>query len=581
MKRLLLSFISLFTVVALSAQSLYVGKVTDTDNLSSIPYDNYLGVCSSVSSSLIQKYAGSEIIGLRIALGSSAVSDFRAFLSADPDPSASANDLASVSATAVSEDWNDLLFAQPYTLKGTEKELYVGYYFSCASTSERPVLVGSSQSAYGLLVYESGSYGAGWYDYSSTGDLAVQLILRGGNVPDYDVALENLSVSARYVAADAESLYMSVDLVNKGAKALPGLTLSLTFDDNSQLGGQLKVDEAISGTMQLPLQLPFSSYQFSAGRHTLTLKVEEAKDVALDANTLDDDFATCEFYVYENAVARNNTLMEVYMSSGNQYDNSFVSPIEQFLAANPSVVPVFIHGNFDGNDPLAVDGAEQLAQVSGLQSVPSFGFNRTPVPGAEDFLYSYISEASADDFKELLDYLNGVTPSFATLTLTGNYSANSRLLTLSAKGTATSDFRSIFSYGALTIYLTENDVNGQNHVLRKILTAPLGNVISWNLDGGLGFSRDYRITPDASWDLSKMQAVAFVSKMTSTASRHDNMDVTNVAVLALSKLLPDAVSDLQAQPAATNAATYDLSGRRTLPVKPGLYIRNGKKVLVR
>lgn len=583
MKKILCCLIAVLSVLCASAQSsIYVGKVSEGDNLSSIPYDGYKGVCSSVSADLIRKYAGSEVVGLRVALGSAAVTNVHAFLSEDPDPNTPQNDLASMDAETVSTDWNEFLFPQPYTLTGTETELYVGYYFSCSSTEERPVLIGSTTSQYGLLVFEEGEYGTGWYDYSTTGDLAIQLILRGDNIPDYDVALENLSTDARYYAVSAEKMRMAVNLVNKGKKALSGLTLSLTFDENPELGGQLQIEEEISRTMQLPMELPMSTYNLAAGRHTLNLRVTEAKDATLNQETLDDDAANCTFYVYENAVQRTNSLLEVFPSTDSQYDELFVAPLEEFLASHPEVVPVFIHGSFDGTDPLAVDGADALAQAAGLQTAPSFGFNRTPVPGVSEYLYDYVSKPRAEDFTELLDYLNSVTPSFASIELTGKFDSASRLLTLSTKGTATKDFRTIFSYGALTIYLTEDDVNGQNHVLRKVVTATLGNVITWNVNSGLGFSRDYRLTADASWDISKMHAIAFISKMTSTATRHDNMDITNTTVLDLSTLLPDAVRDLEAQPSATSAATYDLVGRRVpTATKPGIYVREGKKVVVK
>lgn len=583
MKKILLSFLTLFSALAVTAQtSLNVGKVKDGDNLSSIPYDSYKGVCSSVDANLIKRYAGSEVVGLRIALGSTAVTNFYAFLSADPNPDALQNDLASASATTVTADWSDYMFEQPYTLTGTEKELYVGYYFSCSSTEERPVLVGPSTSDYGLLVYDSGNNGWGWYDYSSTGDLAVQLILSGANLPEYDIALEELSTNARYYDVNAEKMYISVDLVNKGTKALPGLTLSLMFDDNPELGGALKIDEVVSGTMQMPLELPLSSYQLAAGKHTLTLQVKEAKDATLDPYTLDDDVASCSFYLYESSVERNYSLMEVFATTDPDDDKQFTSAVEEFLSANPTVIPVFIHGNFRDSDPLAVEGADDLAKAAGLQSVPSFGFNRTTLPGYEEYLYEYDSKAEASNYKELLDYINNINPSFGTISLTGKYDTSNRLLTLTAKCTATKDFRNIFGFGGMTIYLTENNVNGQNHVLRKIVTNTLGNVISWNADAGLGFTRDYRITADASWDVSNMQAVAFITKMTSTVTRHDNMDVTNATVLNLSNLLPNAIGELQAEPAAADDATYDLSGRRISNIaQPGLYIRNGKKVLVR
>ena len=581
MKTFLFCLLTLCPTLFVSAQgTLYVGNVNEDDHLSSIQYTGYAGVCSAVSSKIIQKYAGSEVIGLRFALGNDAVTNVRAFLSADPTPSTPQNDLAAAEPQQVVAGWNEVTFPQPYTLQGTEEELYVGYYLSCASTEERPVLVGDNTSNYGLLVYEKGEYGTGWYDYSATGDLAIQLVLRGGNLSDYDVALKGLSTNARYYAATEEKMHMAVNLVNTGTKPLPGLTLNLTFDDQTDVGGDIQVDEEITGSMQLPLELPLNTFGLTAGRHTLTVRIKEAKGGVTLSTTGDEErAATCTFYIYQEAVNRTNSLLEVYTSNEERYNATFMAPLEEFLTTHPTVVPVYI---YDLDQDEAPAYAQELATAAGVRTLPSFGFNRTATPGNEEFLYDYSFQPTAEDFAELLDYLNEVTPAFATISLEGKYDTNSRLLTLTAKGTRNADFRNIFNYGALTIYLTENDVNGRNHVLRKIVTSNLGNVISWNENGGLGFSRDYRLTADASWDINKMQAVAFISKMTSAASRHDNMDVTNTTVLPLSTLLPNAVHDLTSQDSAQATTTYDLAGRRMATAsKPGIYVRGGKKVVVR
>ena len=373
MKKILLILLILCPALLHAQGTLNVGKVQEGDNLASIPYDGYAGVCSSVSDAIIKKYAGSQVVGLRFALGSEAVTNLRVFISSDPNPNKPQNDLASATASSLTNDWNEVIFAQPYTLTGNEQELYIGYYFSCSSTEERPVLVGTTTSNYGLLVYENGGYGTGWYDYSATGDLAIQLILRGGNLPDYDIALENLAVDARYYAATTEKMRMAVSLVNKGTKTIPGLTLSLTFDNNPEQGGTLQIDEEISGTMQLPLELPLSTFGLTAGRHTLTLRATEMKGgISFNEGSTEDDAVSTTFYIYENTVPHTHSLLEVYASSDEYYDSRFTSPLEAFLKDHSEVVPVFIYG-LDSQQ--ATSEATELANAAGVKSLPSFGFN--------------------------------------------------------------------------------------------------------------------------------------------------------------------------------------------------------------
>lgn len=361
------------------------------------------------------------------------------------------------------------------------------------------MLVGPSTSSYGLLVYEAGEYGTGWYDYSDTGDLAVQLILRGGNVPDYDVALQDLFTDARYYAQDG-TLRLGATLVNTGAKAIPGLNISLSFDGNAELGGMMQIQEEVTGSMQLPLEVELAQFGLAAGQHTLTLTATSLADgTALSPLTAGDDAVSTTFYVYADAVERKASLLEVFTSTDSRYAELFTAPVEQFIASREDVIPVFIHGTFGANDsdPLAVQGAADLAKAAGVSSTPSFGINRTAAAGRTEYLYAYTAQPAADDFTELLDYLNATTPSFATVALDCSYNETSRLLTMKVTGERTADFSKFFNYGALTIYLTEDGVDGNDHVLRRIVTSTLGNVISWNQNGGLAFSRDFRTTLDA------------------------------------------------------------------------------------
>ena len=166
--------------------SIYIGNIgLNTENLQMIPYEGYKGVCSRVGSAVVRKYAGKEAVGLRVCFGSYVITDIHTFLSADPDPEKPETDLASTTLMYTMSGWSDVFFDAPYTLEGTEGDVYMGYYFTCPDTEENPaaeeypVVFGSGKITYGLLIYDySEDYKQwGWFDYSSMGTLAVQLIL--------------------------------------------------------------------------------------------------------------------------------------------------------------------------------------------------------------------------------------------------------------------------------------------------------------------------------------------------------------------------------------------------------------------
>ena len=586
MKRVLLPLIALLLCGNAISQSIKVGYVGDEASLRSIPYDGYTSVCSLIDSDIAQKYAGNQVVGLRIAFGSTAAYDVRAYLS--PDPSVAGGDAASANVAQITEEgWNNIMFDAPYTLKGTEEELYVGYDLKCSSTEARPVLVGTTVHNYGLLVLEKDGR---WYDYSETGDLAVQLLISGDKLPDYDIAITDLYTDSRYYAADAEKMYFGATLENIGTKAIPGLTLSLMFDDNPQLGGELQVTEELSGANSLGYELPLSEFNLAPGIHTMTLSVKElANGLTPSPGTTADDSRTYTLYIYNETMPRQYSVLEVFASADKEYYQSrFVEPVEEFLNQDETVLPVFIHGSFGEGitDPLALSNVAKLATAAGLQSVPSFGINRCVQPGLKSYLYNYTGQPVAADFAQLNAYLNYITPAFATITLNGTYDKASRLLTLDVQGTRGEDFQRFFGNGAFTIFLTEDNVNGQNHVLRKIMTAPLGNAITWNGNDGLSFQTTRRLTLDKEWVPDNMHAIAFIHKATTETTARDEMEITNATVFHLNGKQDAIDSPLQTSP--EEKLVYNLQGQQIANCKlsnsklpKGIYVRNGHKIAIK
>jgi len=587
MKQVFLSLTALLLCANAFGQTIKVGYVADDASLKSIPYDGYTSICSLIDSDIAKKYAGNQVVGLRIAFGSTAAYDVRAYLS--PDPSISGGDAASASLAQITEEgWNNIMFDAPYTLKGTEEELYVGYDLKCSSTEARPVLVGTTVHNYGLLVLEKDGR---WYDYSETGDLAVQLLISGDKLPDYDIAITDIYTDSRYYAVDAEKMYFGATLENKGTKAISGVTLSLMFDNNPQLGGDLQVTEELTGSSQLSYELPLSSFNLAPGTHTLTLSVKElAEGQSVSPGTTGDDSRTYTLYIYSEAMTRQYSVLEVFASADKDYYQSrFVEPVEEFLSQNETVLPVFIHGSFGEGilDPLALSNTTKLATAAGLKSAPSFGINRCVQPGLESYLFGYTGQPVAADFAQLNAYLNYITPAFATVTLDGTYDTSSRLLTLNVQGTRGEDFQRFFGNGALTIYLTEDNVNGQNHVLRKIMTAPLGNAITWNGNDGLSFQLTRRLTLDKEWVPDNMHAIAFIHKVTTEDGKRDEMEITNATVYHLNGKV-DAISSPHLTSPEEEEHVYNLQGQQIVNCKSsncklpkGIYIRNGHKIAIK
>lgn len=603
LKKLFFSLLVSLAAVAVKAQgTLNVGYVTDDDLLQVIDAQPQ-GVCSLIGQDIITKYAGSAIVGMRISLGSTAVNSVRAFVSVEPNPSKPAQDLASytLSGADVVEGWNQVTFATPYVIKGTEEELYMGYYVDYPSTESRPITVNTTERTYGLLAYTTDTYGLGWYDYSASGTLAVQLVLSGGNLPDYDPAVVGFATDARYYKSDASEMRIRFYIENHGTKALPGVTLDLTVDETPV--GQLVIDEEITGSSMVNQALSLQDLGLAAGQHTFTIKILSVKDATITPGTEADDQTTTSFQIYTNSNARAGQLMEVYVS---QHDGSLPAVQEAVAAlvkSKPAVIPVFIHTDAlsEQSDVLALPQAADLGERFGLFDVPAMTFNRVVISGyANMLLQPDTGESAAANMSGLLDYIDAGTPSFATVSIkSATYNEATNELVITVTGKRGGDYLNIFGDGAVTLYLTEDQVmaeqtlaNGSvatfahDYVLRHIATATFGDAVAWNTP--MSFTKEYTISVDPSWNLANMHAVAFLGKTITDGTLLDNCDVTNAATFALSTILSDAVTSVAA-PAPVATPWYDLSGRRVShqtsafsPQLPrGIYIRNGKKVMMK
>ena len=578
------------------AQTIYVGNVGDDDNLQSINYDSYKGACATISAANIKKYAGNEIVGVRFAVGSTAITNVRVFLSTDPLPDKPQNDIASATAASVEEGWNEVTFDTPYTIKGTEPELYIGYFFDCPSSDERPILLGSSKHTYGFLLYDfTEDYGWGWYDYSqSYSDLAVQAVIKGDFLPEYDLSLANLFTVGRYVKADSH-LRFSLEIKNNSTQTVPGIVLSVCFDNDPSLGGDFQLGE-IASSNQLIENLPLEGFGLKAGHHTVTFSIKEIPGATFTPGSTVDDVATTSFIVYENEVQRQRSLMEVFVNENVGSVPAQTAAIEEMLQTKPNVVPVFLHGDYDGisgEDALAVMTAESYATTFKMRYAPSLMVNRTWMTGFDALLtpetdYSLL----ADYLSEVVDFSNELVPAMATLSLDANYDEPSRRVTLTVNGTCVADYPTVFANGCLSVYLTEDGITGRqvvddeestdyihNHVLRKVVSGITGDAISWQNNA---FTKEYSFTLDAGWDINNMHAIAFIARKFGRTTDLHEVDVTNAEMFDLRTVSPTAVHDL---PSSLNqhpsTDIYDLSGRRVgndkLP--KGIYIVNGKKIV--
>lgn len=574
-----------------AAGQLAIGTVKEGDNLFALNIGaGTWRACSLVDASLLQKYAGCQIVGCRFAVGDAGLTGVRAWLSSDPS-NPLLKDLCTATPATLVDGWNEVSFATPYTIKGDEdEELYLGYDFT-ATASQRSALLGEVKSEYGFLLCESGR----WYDYSSYGSLAVQLVLEGNNLPDYDIALTNFSTDARYYKSDAESIRFYTEIVNNGTKEILGCSINILVDDAPV--GMLQIEDIVSTSTSFMYELPLKDLNLSMGKHTLGLSVASlGQGKAVSEGTTADDAVVTTLAIYENASTRAKSVLEVYANQYSYLDPMQLSAIETLLKSRTDIIPVVIHGDFYGDavseDIFATREGLLYGDAFGLASTPSLAINRAVLPGSTAMLQEISMQTlQADYLGAMTDYVNQLFPAFANVDVQAAYDADSRQLTLTVSGTRGQDFVNIFGKGALTVYLTEDGITAlqendedtdpayvHNHILRRVVSGALGDEIPWS---GLRFSKTYTVDVPWGWNLSHMHAIVFIAKAIDEKSTLDDVDITNAATCDLAPVIPAGISETATR-SHNDLPTYDLSGRRiSTPSRPGIYLRSGKKVVVR
>lgn len=574
-----------------AAGQIAIGTVKEGDNLFAL---NIGGgskrVCSLVDAALLQKYAGCQVVGCRFAVGDAGLTGVRAWLSADPS-NATLKDLCTATPETLVSGWNEVTFATPYTITGAaDEELYLGYDFT-ATDSQRSALLAEVKSNYGFLLCESGR----WYDYSSYGSLAVQLVLEGSNLPEYDIALVNFSTDARYYKSDAENIRFYTEIVSNGTKEIPGCNINILVDDAPV--GTLQIEDTVATSTSFMYELPMKDLNLSMGKHTLGLAVASlGHDKVISEGTADDDAVVTTLAVYENASTRAKSVLEIYANQYSYLDPMQLSAVETLLKTRSDIIPVVIHGDFYGDavseDIFATQEGLLYGDAFGLASTPSLAINRAVLPGSAAMLQEISMQTlQADYLGAMTDYINENFPAFANVDVQAAYNADSRQLTITVNGTRGQDFANIFGKGALTVYLTEDGITAlqendedtdpayvHNHILRQVVTDVMGDEISWS---GLRFSKTYTVNVPWGWNLPHMHAIAFIAKAVNQTSTLDDLDITNAAIADLAAVIPAGISETATR-SHDDLPTYDLSGRRVdTPSRPGLYLRTGKKIVIK
>ena len=224
----------------------------------------------------------------------------------------------------------------------------------------------------------------------------------------------------------------------------------------------------------------------------------------------------------------------------------------------------------------------------GSISYPSGAFDRTigwsddeNIVGGLGYYEQYHQEV-AEYFDYFFDYISDTRPTFAEVNADCWFNTETRMATVSVHGKVSPDFDFMVGEDSrLVVYILEDGLvapqldNGtwrpqftHNGVFRQALGSIKGEPLN-RTDGR--YKNVYRFAVPAAWNWNNLKVVAFICRpITNYTGGFGDMWVNNANDFKFQ--ISDAVTEVNVDGEAVPVAYYDLTGRQTNGLQPGINI---------
>lgn len=546
----------------------------------------------------LSSYAGCKIMGIRMA----AALDLGRSNTFVCQVKSNKMDTLCIQKQRLYAGWNNIFFNNGgYEIKGNET-LFFGFDYTETAemiAADQGGLCGFGDDMEGAL-YAYGNFGQGLnlYSLSGLGRLCVQLIVDVSSLPLYDLDITWFDTGFKY-KKPGESIDAMINFSNVGRKSIGRYQLCYQLDDNAPVVSNLSdsLRTGVQSDWKFSLQLP---NDIAIGLHTLKVFVGQVEGETLSEKSK-NDMKSVSFGVYRNKLARQKAYMEVYTDQTSPI-TPYLNDMVKLVADNSDAMIVTnVH---KPNTPLALASAAYLHNLYAYTH-PAFTINRSYFPGEEHIAYDmndYLPTVGPEFCAGILSDMllqDFDSPAFASVDLKLTYDAASHKLGIKATGDMLPEAKAIYGDLALTLMMTEDNVksrqatvnaltgrttNNQNYlhhdVLRAYVTSPIGDAITTNDNK---YEANYEFTLDAGWNPDNLEVIGLLTKKVDAVTEANlyDLDIINANSAALGAIT--GIETIQPAVAVKSTGCYTLDGRRieTEHLKPGLYVINGKKIIVK
>lgn len=572
------------------------------------------GAYNLMDASLLARYAGGKIVGMRYLIGAELGSSAKVQLyncDKDGKPELFAEKEAAQKVSTYdskkktyNEEWNEVYFDKALNVSDVVTGLFVGYTYKQKTTqsggqyTEACFPLAAGQGSGTVAVYGDLGKGTAFYSLNTGGlVLCIQVIVEkdGGFADD----LGMVGVATIPMSRPTDKLPFQFYVKNYGSSECKAASFDITIDKQVVANVAIPEGATIGGeTTGFNASLNLSEYDIENGTHLLGVQVKTVNGEAASGYT-DDDVAATQFRTYTETASRQYNLLEHFTSSTCTYCPKGYDMLRALQKQRDDVAWVAIHGTMDENkpDPYEIADAKNTILAYSIGGFPQANLNRYPVTNDGNLAVTIATddpEGMATSIGNVFDQIDEIVPSQVRLDIETNFNRLNAIsdgtLKITIKGTGVKGAGKILEDAVLGLYITENglvsgQLNGGNwvtkykheNVLRVIGTEnPWGDAITWNGDN---FEKTYEVSISSDFfedSNNTFNAVAFVSlpfMFEIDGKRYVNGDKNNVWVnqcqfLQIPEGTGTAIKGVETSENATVVARYAADGSQiSAPVK--------------
>ena len=547
---------ALLTVSVANAATIVLGycndEIKDTDYKEEMTIHETAPIQVAVrfTSAQLSPYQGAKITKIRFGAQAGMTQTYAWIRPSKTDPAVA---IKRVGTTV--DGWNEVTLDEPYVITGDE--VYVGYNGTIPEGNRLPMNGASNTN--GCFMWAENE----WMDGSAfgLGSLVIQAVVEiDGQETANDLAVEDLKMDSKFVkGGDVRSFTVTVSNYGTQEAKLPVVHYQIG-DTQEQ---QYTEDKTIRPGSNVTVNLTATVANLPEGKNTLKVWIDS------DDDDKGDNTVTGDVYAYTNSYAR-RMLLEQFTTISCTNCPMGNKTLASVVQDKDNVSWVAHHVGFE-TDEMTIDASKDV-MVFGINSAPLGMFDRTVTPISQKdgygnmqppFPISYTSVATGAKYVNVAYLSTSIQPSFVSVNIKSAYNEAAHKVTVTVSGEKNDAlFKLLYDKTALTVYLTEDNVKASvaqvggepddfyhNHVLRKALTASLGDELTWNGDT---YTATYETTIDENWKPADMKVVAFVSRM------YDN-DITQAEVINTAEVKIDgtsAINGVKDNAAAGVTTTY-------------------------